>query len=210
MTDGLTAAEVWEERYRSRPAVWSGKPNAVLVAEASTLAGGTALDVGCGEGADAIWLAEQGWTVTAVDVSPTALARGAAESERRGVADRITWHEADLMGWEPSDRYDLVAAAFLHSQRGLSRERVLRAAAEAVASGGALLILAHAERPPWASGAAHFEALPTARQGWDELGLAPDEWTLRVCEERTREGRGPDGATHTLIDAVVVAIRTAT
>ena len=77
--DGLDAGEdlagFWEERYASADAVWSGRVNATLAEVVSTLAVGRALDLGCGEGGDAIWLAQQGWQVTAVDVSPTAIAR---------------------------------------------------------------------------------------------------------------------------------------
>ena len=81
----------WEERYRSRTAVWSGQPNPQLVAEAAGLDAGTALDVGSGEGADTIWLASRGWQVTAVDFATTALQRGAAHAEALGaeVAGRI-------------------------------------------------------------------------------------------------------------------------
>ena len=72
---GDDAASVWDERYRTKPQMWSGKPNPQLVREAGGLKPGKALDLGCGEGADAIWLAQQGWTVTAVDVSAVALER---------------------------------------------------------------------------------------------------------------------------------------
>ncbi|MEK8105682.1 class I SAM-dependent methyltransferase [Micromonospora sp. M12] len=79
----------WEERYQSRPSVWSGQPNPQLVAEATDLTRGRALDVGSGEGADAVWLAERGWQVTAVDISSTALNRAAAHADTVGVANRI-------------------------------------------------------------------------------------------------------------------------
>src|SRR5579859_3036709 len=86
----------WEERYRSSNALWSGNPNPQLVSEATDLAPGSALDVGCGEGADAIWLADRGWLVTAVDISTVALERGAARAREAGpaVAKRITWSHA--------------------------------------------------------------------------------------------------------------------
>ncbi len=93
----------WEERYRAKPSVWSGNTNPHLVTEAGHLAPGAALDLGAGEGADAIWLAERGWTVTAVDVSPTALSRGRQRAEHLGnhLPGRITWIHADLTIWEP-------------------------------------------------------------------------------------------------------------
>ncbi len=96
----------WDERYRSRSTLWSGNPNAHLVSEASGLAPGAALDVGSGEGADAIWLAERGWRVTAVDFSSVALERGAARAVEVGadVAQRIDWLHEDLTDWVPQRR----------------------------------------------------------------------------------------------------------
>ena len=88
----------WDGRYRSVGSVWSGRPNPHLVAEVAGLVPGTALDVGCGEGADAVWLATRGWRVTAVDISTVALERGTARAVEAGggVAQRIDWRHADL------------------------------------------------------------------------------------------------------------------
>ena len=88
--------DFWDERYRSSTALWSGQPNPQLVAEAAGLAPGRALAAGCGEGADAIWLAERGWAVTAVDISTVALARAATRAAEvsAGVAQHITWLHA--------------------------------------------------------------------------------------------------------------------
>src|SRR5918997_1941704 len=90
-------APEWDARYRERDgAMWSGRPNGRLVAEVASLAPGRALDVGCGEGADAIWLAQRGWTVTGVDVSAVALERAAQHAVDAGVGDRIEWRRVDL------------------------------------------------------------------------------------------------------------------
>jgi len=96
--EGLFSQEFWEQRYRSSPSVWSGHPNTHLVSEAADLAPGNALDVGTGEGADAVWLAERGWRVTATDISTVALDRGAGHAREAGdaVAARIDWLQADL------------------------------------------------------------------------------------------------------------------
>src|SRR6201995_2223506 len=93
----------WDERYWGDGKVWSGDPNPQLVAEVGGLEPGTALDVGSGEGGDVIWLARQGWQVTAADLSPGALRRSAAAAEQAGpeVAARITWQQADLLHWAP-------------------------------------------------------------------------------------------------------------
>ena len=97
--------ETYDELYRSAPAVWSGRPNRQLVVEAADLRPGTALDAGSGEGGDALWLAERGWRVTAVDFSPVALERGAARAAERGLADRIEWRHEDLDAHEPGAIY---------------------------------------------------------------------------------------------------------
>src|SRR5262249_42024022 len=109
--------EYWDDRYRSTDHLWSGQPNHQLVAQVDGLAPGAALDAGCGEGADAIWLAARGWTVTAVDVSAMALERAAGHAAAQGdeVAERISWQRQDLLVWEPeADRFDLVSAQFIH------------------------------------------------------------------------------------------------
>lgn len=92
----VSAAQMWDEMYRSRAMIWSGEPNPQLIAEAAPLPPGTALDLGCGEGADAIWLASRGWKVTAVDVSAVALERAEAHAQERGQGGNITWVQQDL------------------------------------------------------------------------------------------------------------------
>jgi ubiquinone/menaquinone biosynthesis C-methylase UbiE len=86
--------ETYDELYRSAPTLWSGRPNRQLVVEASELPPGRALDAGSGEGGDALWLAERGWQITAVDFSTVALERAAAAAASRGLADRIEWVHA--------------------------------------------------------------------------------------------------------------------
>ena len=139
----------WDDRYRSAPSLWSGRPNARLVSEASGLHPGTALDAGAGEGADAIWLAGRGWRVTAVDISGVALeraaahARAAADAAAGPAAGRIDWLCRDLTAWQPPEgAYDLVTAQYLHPPPA-TRGPLFRALAAAVASGGSLLIVGH-------------------------------------------------------------------
>ena len=135
----------WNDRYRSAHALWSGKPNRHLVAEAGALPPGTALDAGAGEGADAIWLARRGWRVTAVDISGVALERAAGHGakEDEAVAERIEWRREDLREWVPPERaYDLVTAQYLHVPGATRRVLVARLAA-AVGDGGTLLIVGH-------------------------------------------------------------------
>jgi SAM-dependent methyltransferase len=135
--------ESYDALYRSAPALWSGRPNRQLVVEAGVLPPGAALDAGCGEGGDALWLADRGWRVTAVDFSPIALERGRAQARRRGLDDRIEWLHADLEAWTPPhDRFDLVAAHYLHSH-GADRAALFARLADAVAPGGTLLVVGH-------------------------------------------------------------------
>jgi len=138
-------AEFWDDRYGSAGQIWSGQPNPQLLAQAAGLTPGEALDVGCGEGADAIWLAAQGWTVTAVDISAVALDRAAAHAAARGreIAGRISWRQADLMTWDPAGRqFDLVSAQFVYLPEA-ELWALHRRLAAAVRPGGTLLIVLH-------------------------------------------------------------------
>jgi SAM-dependent methyltransferase len=208
-TDESTAAQLWDERYRSRPKVWSGRPNPQLVAEASGLKPGHALDLGCGEGADALWLASRGWTVTALDVSAVALERAAAHARGTGHDGNIKWVEQDLATWVPEEQYELVSAQFLHSTL-LPWQQALRLAAAAVRIGGTLLIVGHHPEglPTWGnhqSAEKYFTAEEVAR----ELGIEAPEWHLDVLDSRRRGATGPDGEPAELTDAVVRATRLA-
>ncbi len=195
----------WEEHYSARPQVWSGRVNARLAAIAPRLGGTTALDLGCGEGADAIWLAEQGWRVVAVDVSGTALARARAAAASRGVAGRIDFRQQDLTRGFPDGAFDLVSAQFLHSTVEMDRSAILVRAAGAVAPGGALLIVDHAAAPPWAVRMRDHE-FPTAEAVVEGLGLEPGQWAPEIgTVERT--ARGPDGEEATLVDNVILLSR---
>jgi SAM-dependent methyltransferase len=208
-TRSRTAAEYWDDRYGERDRIWSGNPNRALVDIATGFLPGRALDLGAGEGADSIWLAEQGWRVTAVDISSTALDRAAAAaSARPAVNGRIEWQATDLAQWQPEGRYDLVSSFFLHSPVDFPRTAVLRRAADAVASGGHFLLVGHAQPPPWA--AEHHEHAMSMRGPDDELAeMALDvrDWETLILEVRERPATGPDGDQATLQDAVVLLRR---
>ncbi|WGL52407.1 class I SAM-dependent methyltransferase [Nocardioides sp. BP30] len=215
----------WNERYAERERIWSGHPNKALVDTVSPLAPGRALDLGCGEGADSIWLAEQGWTVTGVDVAETAVGRARAESEHRDLP--ITWVAADLTEWAPSEDYDLVSACFLHSPVEFPRTEVLRRLAGSIVSGGHLLVVGHAEPPPW-SRYAEAEADSDGHDGHDghegheghrheHVFLGPEQeletldlgedWEPLTVELRERPATGPDGEQAILRDSVVLLRR---
>ena len=196
MTDD--AQEFWEQFYGERDQVWSGKPNACLVEEIEGLGPDTALDLGCGEGADAIWLAGQGWRVTGADISQAALDRAAAHAAEAGVAERITWERHDFARSIPKGPFGLVSAHFLHSPVDDSRDPALQAAAAAVAPGGTLLVVSH-EAVPW-----HPEVeFPTAEDVLDSLGIDPVEWEVVRLGSRPRRAKTPDGAEVDVTDSVV-------
>jgi SAM-dependent methyltransferase len=134
----------WNRRYAGSELLWSAAPNRFLVAEVATLPAGRALDLACGEGRSAIWLAERGWTVTGVDFSDVALEKAARLAEARGVT--VEWLLADLCEYEPPPRaFELVVVLYLQLPAD-ERRLVLRRAASAVAAGGTALVVAHHAR----------------------------------------------------------------
>lgn len=134
-------AEDWDRRYVERPWLWTAEPNLFLVTEVGDMAPGRALDLACGEGRNAVWLAERGWAVTAVDFSEVATARARELAEFRGVVVEVIRH--DLLGYEPEPgAFDLVAVMYLHLAPA-DRARVLRSAVEATAPGGTVLVVGH-------------------------------------------------------------------
>lgn len=194
--DTATRAEqYWEERYGAEGRVWSGRPNTLLVREVEQLPPGTALDLGCGEGGDAIWLATKGWRVTAVDVSATALRRGAEHARDAGVEAGIRWERHDLSRSFPDGSFDLVSAQFLHSPVAADgeREEILRRAAAAVAPGGILLVAGHAGWPSWQETPPFEHHFPTTSEVIDALDLEPGRWVIELEEVVRRDFPDPDG-----------------
>jgi 2-polyprenyl-3-methyl-5-hydroxy-6-metoxy-1,4-benzoquinol methylase len=174
----------WDDRYSSEEQIWSGNPNEQLVAEVTGLTAGTALDVGCGEGGDVIWLARQGWRVTGADFSANCLARAARHAEQAGVADQTDWWQVDARTFAAGQRsYDLVTTHFLHPPDGQMVEATTRLA-QAVAPGGHLLIVGHAPSKAFTHlTAGHRRAMFFA----DELlPSLPDEFEALVVEQRPR------------------------
>jgi SAM-dependent methyltransferase len=201
------AQQVWEEHYTERDRVWSGRANARLVEVAGSLPPGRALDLGCGEGGDAMWLAERGWHVTAVDISQTALDRAAADARARNLLQRIDFQRHDLPRTFVEGVFDLVSAQFMHSMVEFDRPRLLRMAAETLSPGGTLLIVDHAGPPPWASKLHHHHEFPSAGEVVASLDLDETEFERVRVEAVGREAIGPDGQVGTLTDNVIVLRR---
>lgn len=202
----------WDERYSRHDHLWSGRANPQLVALVAPLAPGRAIDVGCGEGGDAIWLARQGWTVTGVDISPVALAKAAAHAKSAGeeIASRITWGPADLYGTEmaPLGQYDLVNSQYLHMPPG-ARDRAVARLAAAVAPGGYLLLVSHHPSDL---------AIPGLRPNLPEMFYTADElverldasvWEVITADAPARRARDREGAEVIVHDTVLFARRNA-
>lgn len=199
----------WEAKYRETDRAWSGRVNPALAGTVQRFAPGRALDLGCGEGADAIWLATQGWTVTGVDISDTAIARARREADQQQVSTTARFVRADIAQWEPDDGpYDLVTASFLHSPIEFPRTSVLQRAATAVAPRGHLLIISHAAPPPWVDHAKHpGHQFTSPAQEFVELGLDAHQWLVVTAETRSRETISPAGEPSTLEDGILLIRR---
>ncbi|MFJ3582937.1 class I SAM-dependent methyltransferase [Streptomyces sp. NPDC090127] len=198
-----TVRAEWDSRYADRHQLWSGRPNGALVAETAGLTPGRVLDVGCGEGADAVWLARGGWDVTALEVSGVALERAAGHARDAGVD--VRWIHAELTEaqLEPAS-FDLVSAQYpaLLRTPDAAAERALLAA---VAPGGVLLLVHHAgmdTRTPDDNG------FDPADYVWPSMipALLDDAWQIEADEQRPRVApEGGAGAHHT--DDVVLRVR---
>jgi SAM-dependent methyltransferase len=193
----------WDARYADRGQLWSGAPNGALVVEVDALTPGRVLDVGCGEGADAVWLAKRGWDVTGLEVSGVALDRAAQHARAAGVT--ITWVHAGLAEAQlPPASFDLVSAQYpaLLRTPNAAAERALLAA---VVPGGVLLLVHHGG----------MEARPKEDGGFDPADyvwpamiaqLLDEDWLIEVNEQRPRIApEGGAGAHHA--DDVVLRAR---
>jgi SAM-dependent methyltransferase len=198
----------WDHRYGGEERMWSANPNGTLVREVTDMAPGRALDVGAGEGADAIWLAERGWQVTAADISANALARVSAEADRRRLVVDTLCGDANDPDAYPSESFDLVSLQYGSFLR-TPDQRGLRNLLSAVAPGGTLLVVGHDLTPflgPFdvATQTRMFD--PGAYVGVEEFAALlreVNDWTIEVQETRDR----PSGAasTHHVSDVVLRA-----
>ena len=198
-SDRPVDATSWDDRYRGSDLVWGAGPNRFLVEEIGTMAPGTALDVACGEGRNAIWLAEQGWRVTGVDFSSVALDKARTFATDRGVG--VDWVRADLTNWEPPSAYDLVIVFYLQLSADL-RRRVLSRMAESVAPGGTLLVVAH-----------DYSNLTEGQGGPQDPAVLyrPDDVAADVANVlrivRAERVRRPVDTTNGLMDAIDLLVR---
>jgi SAM-dependent methyltransferase len=211
--------DYWEQHWQQTPSdslgsIGANPPNPHLVCEAGDLMPGTALDAGCGSGAEAIWLASRGWQVTAADISSEALARAAGRAAAAGVTEKVRWVEADLSDWTPGELFDLVTTHYAHP--AMPQLDFYDRLASWVAPGGTLLIVGHLDSPGSGSdGSGHGHgrhdqppADASATSAEITARLDGTAWEVMTADELRREVVGPGGGEVTLLDVVVRARRT--
>ena len=193
----------WDERYRASELVWGVTPNRWVEREVAGLRPGNALDLACGEGRNAIWLARNSWRVTAVDFSAVAIGKGKQLEERELAKPSIAWVVADATGFTAPEPVDLALLCYLQLPAG-ERRAAVRHAAQAIAPGGVLLVIAHDSRnlTDGTGGPQDPAVLYSAGDVQGDL----DGLGLRV--EKAEEALRPvEGASRPAIDALLRAAR---
>ncbi|MBB2946413.1 SAM-dependent methyltransferase [Actinoplanes lutulentus] len=205
-----SAEQFWEKLYAGREQATDRRVNIVLadvVTGLADVAAGDALDLGCAEGADSVWLATRGWNVVSVDISPTALRRAADRAAAAGVAGRIRTEQHDLAVSFPAGDFDLVTAQYLQTPLRFPREQVLAKAANAVRPGGLLLVVDHASVAPWSWNRDENPVFPTPQETMRSWQLEPEQWIPYRVEAAQREARGPAGETAIVTDNIIALRR---
>ncbi|MEU0158695.1 class I SAM-dependent methyltransferase [Streptomyces sp. NPDC006261] len=211
-TGGTDARTSWDGVYAARPVATAPRPNVRLTETVADLPPGDALELGCGEGGDTLWLARQGWRVTAVDLSAVAVERLTALARSLGLGDRVTAERHDLgasFPESPEDGFDLVTAHYLHTPYDLDRAAVLRRAAHTLRPGGRLLVVDHGSTAPWSWNQDPDVRHPSPQEVADGLSLDPAAWTVERADAPRRTATGPDGTTAEVTDHILVVRRTA-
>ena len=220
--------DYWQDHWSGREAERgqggeTSGPHPFLEEQLAGLEPGTALEAGCGEGAEALWLAARGWQVTAVDIAADVLRRAADHASRSTVGERVAWVEADLSTWEPGRRFDLVTSHYAHAS--IPQLDLYDRLASWVAPGGTLLLVGHlhtagseADHRDSHHDSHHDSHRDSHRDGHppehatvtaDDVSarLDPDAWRLVTSHEGARTVRDGTGRPVTLHDVVITATR---
>ena len=205
--------EIWSGDRATAMSTSAANPH--LQVQVRDLAPGSAIDAGCGAGAEAIWLAEQGWSVTAADIARAALAVGRDQAEAAGVSDKIDWVQADLSTWQPETTFDLVTTHYAHPT--IPQLAFYERIAGWVAPGGTLLVVGHLHPDRHETDAQHGCAhgddadVPPAEASATAATITalldPTAWDVTTAEESQRTMTGPDGRQNAVHDVVVRATR---
>lgn len=194
----------WNRRYEGSELVWTALPNRFLVAEAGGLPPARALDLACGEGRNAVWLAEQGWRVVGVDFSDVAIEKARRLADARGV--QAEWVVADLLEYRPEPGgFDLVILFYVQLAEA-ERRRVVRAGADAVALGGTFLLVAH-DSSNLAAGYGGPQD-PAVLYTAEDVVADLEGFRIERAERVERPVETPDGE-RIALDALVRAVRDA-
>ena len=203
--------DYWEQHWQDAPdtrpdAAHRPPANPYVARLAAELPAGTALDAGCGTGAEAVELAASGWDVVGADVSASALAAAARRAEARKLTGRVSWVQADLTSWEPERLFDLVTTNYAHP--AMPQLAFYSRVATWVAPGGTLLVVGHAHDDGATTAHGHHPPEETVVTSADIRALLdPATWDIALAEEQPRSMTAPDGSVVTLRDVVVRAVR---
>ncbi|WP_416969457.1 class I SAM-dependent methyltransferase [Streptomyces sp. 4F14] len=203
-TDAVT---FWDTVYAGRPPADDPRPNARLTEIVTGLEPGDALDLGCGDGGDALWLAGQGWRVTSVDISEVAVGRLTDLAHARGLAERVSAVRHDLGVSFPGGEFDLVSAQFLQTPYAFDRAGALRTAARALRVGGRLVVVDHGSAAPWSWNQDPDQHYASPQEVAAGIGLDPATWTVERADAPRRIATGPGGQTAEVVDHVLVVRR---
>ncbi|MFI0453443.1 class I SAM-dependent methyltransferase [Actinomadura sp. 6N118] len=210
------AATFWDGVYAARSAttdpqpndrLTNPQPNDRLTETVTGLPPGDALDLGCGDGGDALWLARRGWQVTAVDISAVAVERLAGLARAHGLGDRVITERHDLGESFPQGEFDLICAHYLHTPFDLDRATVLRSAAHALRLGGRLLVVDHGSAAPWSWNQDPDIRYPSPQEVAAGIGLEASTWTVERADAPRRIATGPGGRTAEVTDHVLLIRR---
>lgn len=200
-------AGFWDRVFTQIGPIEDPRPNVRLAEAVVDQPPGEALELGCGGGGDALWLAGQGWRVTSADISQVAITRLGSLAAKAGLADRLKAVHQDLSQAVPEGSYDLVSACYFHTPYVMDRSKVLRTAASRLRSGGLLLIVDHGSVPPWSWNQDRSHPIRTPQDVAADLALDPYSWTIVSADQPSRMADGPEGQRAEVADNVLIIRR---